>query len=158
MFTHLNENGRSKMVDVSNKEITNRSAKAVGTIYMNCKTIELLKDNNIPKGNVLNTAQVAGIMAVKKTSELIPMCHGISIDGCNIEFEINDNNIKVFCEANIKAKTGIEMEVLTGVNIALLTIYDMCKAVDKNMVISDIMLIEKHGGKSGSYIREDYNG
>lgn len=158
MLTHINKDGRSKMVDVSEKVVSNRSAKAVGKIYMKPSTIELLKNNEIPKGNVLNTAQVAGIMAVKKTSELIPMCHPISIDGCDIDFEINDDYIKVTCVANIKAKTGIEMEVLTGVNVALLTIYDMCKAVDKEMIMSEITLLEKHGGKNGSYIKEDYNG
>ncbi len=158
MLTHINNDGRSKMVDVSEKTVSNRSAKAVGKIFMNSSTIDLLKNNEIPKGNVLNTAQVAGIMAVKKTSELIPMCHPISIDGCDINFEISVDYIKVICEANIKAKTGIEMEVLTGVNVALLTIYDMCKAIDKEMIIGEITLLEKHGGKSGSYIKEDYNG
>ncbi len=158
MLTHLNKEGRSKMVDVSEKNITQRSAVAAGKIFMREETIELLKNNKIPKGNVLNTAQVAGIMAVKKTSELIPMCHPISIDGCDIDFKFSKNYITVYCKANILAKTGIEMEVLTGVNIALLTIYDMCKAIDKEMVITDITLLEKHGGKSGSYVKENYNG
>ncbi len=158
MLTHINENGRSKMVDISEKKVSNRRAVAVGKIFMQPTTISLLKNNEIPKGNVLNTAQVAGIMAVKKTSELIPMCHPISVDGVDIDFEVNDDYIKVVCMANIKAKTGIEMEVLTGASIALLTIYDMCKAVDKEMMISEVTLLEKHGGKSGSYIKEDYNG
>ncbi|MFV0424072.1 MAG: cyclic pyranopterin monophosphate synthase MoaC [Bacilli bacterium] len=158
MFTHINKDGRSKMVDVGDKVISKRSAKAMGKIFMDPKTIILLKDNNIPKGNVLNTAQVAGIMAIKKTSDLIPMCHTINVDSCDIDFEMYDNYIKVVCVASINAKTGIEMEVLMGVNVTLLTIYDMCKAVDKSMIISDITLLEKHGGKSGSYVREDYNG
>ncbi len=148
MLTHLNEKGLSKMVDVGEKNITKRRAVASGKILMKSETIKLLQGNKISKGNVLNTAQVAGIMALKETSRLIPMCHGINVEGCDIDFEVNSDHINVICNSVVTAKTGIEMEVLTGVSVALLTIYDMCKAVDKDMVITDISLLEKTGGKS----------
>ncbi len=158
MLTHINKDGRAHMVDISDKTTTKRFAKASGKIFLNEKTIKLINEDNIPKGNVLNTAQVAGIMAVKKTSELIPMCHGLNVASCDIEFKINENNIEVICSVVVSDKTGIEMEALTGTSIALLTIYDMCKAVDKTMEISEISLLEKKGGKSGHYIKEENNG
>lgn len=154
-FTHLNEDGLARMVDVSNKDTTTRSASASGRIYINKDVIENIYDNNMKKGNVLAVAQVAGIMAIKQTSSLIPMCHNINILGSDIYFTRHDDYIECQCDARCSGTTGIEMEVITGVSIALVTIYDMCKAVDKDMVISEIKLLEKTGGKSGKYIRGD---
>lgn len=154
MLTHINEEGRAKMVDVGDKQITSRTAKASGIIKMNKEVIDLINENQIPKGNVLNTAQVAGILAAKNTSNIIPMCHGINIESCDIEFNIENEYIEVICIAKVEGKTGIEMEVLTGASVALLTIYDMCKAIDKSMEISSVSLLEKTGGKSGHYIKE----
>ncbi len=148
MFTHLNEQKKARMVDVGSKKSNDRYARAVGKIFLSEETVNLINQDNIPKGNVLNTAQVAGIMASKNTANLIPMCHNLNIESCNINFETGVDYIEVSCEAKIHAKTGIEMEVLTGVSVTLLTIYDMCKAVDKNMQIGEIKLVEKTGGKS----------
>lgn len=152
-FTHLNEDGLARMVDVSDKKNTKRIAIASGKIYMNSNTIEKIYNNDMKKGNVLAVAQVAGIMGVKKTAELVPMAHGINILASDIKFIKNENYIECICKATCDGKTGIEMEVITGVSIALVTIYDMCKAIDKEMVISDIRLDEKIGGKSGHYKR-----
>jgi len=152
-FTHFNKDGLARMVDVSDKKITVRRALASGRIYMEPATIEKVYEREMKKGNVLAVAQVAGILAVKKTAELIPMAHNINILGSDISFIRHDNYIECQCEARCEYTTGIEMEVIVGVNIALATIYDMCKAVDKEMVISDIMLLEKTGGKSGDYRR-----
>ena len=153
-FTHFNKDGLAKMVDVSEKAVTTRRALASGKIYMEQATIEKVYEDKMKKGNVLAVAQVAGIMAVKKTAELIPMAHNINILGSDISFIRRDDHIECLCEAKCEYTTGIEMEVIVGVNIALATIYDMCKAVDKEMVISDIMLLEKTGGKSGDYRRQ----
>ena len=147
-FTHFNKDGLARMVDISDKKITTRHAVASGRIYMERATIEKVYEGEMKKGNVLAVAQVAGILALKKTSELIPMAHNINILGSDISFIRHDNHIECVCEAKCEYTTGIEMEVIVGVNIALATIYDMCKAVDKEMVISDIMLLEKTGGKS----------
>lgn len=152
-FTHLNEDGLARMVDVSQKETTSRTAKASGKIYINKDTINKIYENNMKKGNVLAVAQVAGIMALKQTSNLIPMAHNINILGSDITFTRHEDYIECECEARCSGTTGIEMEVITGVSMALITIYDMCKAIDKDMVISDIKLLEKTGGKSGHYIR-----
>lgn len=152
-FTHLNEDGLARMVDVSQKETTSRTAKASGKIYINKDTINKIYENNMKKGNVLAVAQVAGIMALKQTSNLIPMAHNINILGSDITFIRHEDYIECECEARCSGTTGIEMEVITGVSMALVTIYDMCKAIDKDMVISDIKLLEKTGGKSGHYIR-----
>jgi len=154
-FTHFNKDGLAKMVDVSEKSVTARRALASGRIYMKSATIEKVYEDKMKKGNVLAVAQVAGIMAVKKTAELIPMAHNINILGSDINFVRYDDYIECRCEAKCEYTTGIEMEVIVGVNIALATIYDMCKAVDKDMVISDIMLLEKTGGKSGAYRRQN---
>ena len=152
-FTHFNKEGLARMVDISDKKITTRRAVASGRIYMEQETIEKVYEGEMKKGNVLAVAQVAGILAVKKTAELIPMAHNINILGSDINFVRHENYIECQCEAKCEYTTGIEMEVIVGVNIALATIYDMCKAVDKEMVISDIMLLEKTGGKSGDYTR-----
>lgn len=155
-LTHFNQFGRAKIVDVSNKENTARQAIAKGTIKMNIETLTKVIEGQMKKGDVLNVAQVAGIMGAKKTSELIPMCHNILIDGVDIEFEFNkkNNEINIFASVDTFGKTGVEMEALTAVSITALTIYDMCKAIDKDMVITDICLLEKFGGKSGHYIKE----
>lgn len=154
-FTHLDENGNVKMVDVSKKDITLRIAKAHGKIKMKKETLNAIVSGKIIKGNVLTTAKIAGIMGAKKTSELIPMCHNIFISKIDIDFKINEDNIEIFSMAKTESKTGIEMEALTAVNIAALTIYDMCKAIDRGMEITEIYLLEKSGGKSGHFKRGD---
>ena len=150
-FTHFDENKNAVMVDVSDKDITDRVAIATGKITLCDEVMEAIKGRKIKKGDVLTVAQVAGIMGQKRTSELIPMCHNINLTGSKITFEIEGNDIVVFSKAKTAGKTGVEMEALMGVNIALLTVYDMCKAIDKRMLISDIHLVEKKGGKSGDF-------
>ncbi len=154
-LTHFDEKGRAKMVDVSEKPLTKREAVASGSIYMKPETIKMIKDRQISKGDVLSAARIAGIMAAKKTSELIPMCHPLNITSVNIDFEVDEekNKIDIKTIAKIVGQTGVEMEALTATAIAALTIYDMCKAADKEMVISGIMLLEKSGGKSGVFRR-----
>ena len=150
-FTHFDENKNAVMVDVSDKDITKRVAIATGRITLCDEAMEAIKGRKIKKGDVLTVAQVAGIMGQKRTSELIPMCHNINLTGSKITFEIEGNDIVVFSKAKTAGKTGVEMEALMGVNIALLTVYDMCKAIDKRMFISDVHLVEKKGGKSGDF-------
>ena len=154
-LTHINEQGRAKMVDVSNKEETLREAVAYGNVYMKRETLNRIKEGAIKKGDVLSVAQVAGIMGSKKTSDIIPMCHPIMISGCDIKFNFNFDENRVEITATVKntGQTGVEMEALTAVSVAGLTIYDMCKAIDREMIISDIMLIKKSGGKSGAFER-----
>jgi cyclic pyranopterin phosphate synthase len=155
-LTHLDEKGRARMVDVSEKQITRREAVARGSVYMKTGTIKLIKGRKVPKGDVFSVAKIAGIAAAKKTSELIPLCHPLSIASVDIDFDLNGKRNKVEIEARVKVvgPTGVEMEALTAVSVAALTIYDMCKAVDKEMVISDIMLMEKKGGRSGHFKRK----
>ena len=150
-FTHFDENRNAVMVDVSDKDITDRVAIATGRITLCDEAMEAIKGRKIKKGDVLTVAQVAGIMGQKRTSELIPMCHNINLTGSKITFEIEGNDIVVFSKAKTAGRTGVEMEALMGVNIALLTVYDMCKAIDKRMLISDVHLVEKTGGKSGDF-------
>ena len=150
-FTHFDENKNAVMVDVSDKDITDRVAIATGRITLCDEAMEAIKGRKIKKGDVLTVAQVAGIMGQKRTSELIPMCHNINLTGSKITFEIEGNDIVVFSKAKTAGRTGVEMEALMGVNIALLTVYDMCKAIDKRMLISDIHLVEKTGGKSEDF-------
>ncbi|EOU2013118.1 cyclic pyranopterin monophosphate synthase MoaC [Clostridium perfringens] len=152
-LTHFDNKGNAVMVDVSNKNETERIAIATGTVKASSETIELIKSGQIGKGDVLGVARVAGIMAMKNTSNLIPMCHPVMITGSSIDFEIDSekNEIRIIATSKVVHKTGVEMEALTGVSIAALTIYDMCKAVDKRMVIGDIHLIKKLGGKSGEF-------
>ncbi|MCX8084687.1 MAG: cyclic pyranopterin monophosphate synthase MoaC [Calditerrivibrio sp.] len=156
-FTHFDEEGRSRMVDVSEKQDTFRVATASGRVYMKPETLSRILNKDIEKGDVFEVARVAAIMGLKKTSDLIPMCHPLNVTGADIFFEPNINGSYVEIKAIVKltGKTGVEMEALTGVSIAALTIYDMCKAVDKEMVISDIMLLSKSGGKSGDFKRGD---
>ena len=147
-LTHFNDNGRARMVDVGDKNKTERIAIARGYISMDIKTIDTIRDGGMKKGDVLSVAQVGGIMGAKKTWDLIPMCHNILIDGADIDFNIDKDRIWVEARVRTTGKTGIEMEALTAVSIACLTIYDMCKAIDKKMIIGDIKLIKKTGGKS----------
>ena len=154
-LTHFNREGRAHMVDVGNKEDTQRVAIAEGAIIMQPETLSMIKDNKIAKGDVLGVAQVAGIMAAKKTSEIIPMCHPLMLTGVDVNFLINENENKIIIQSKVKTvgKTGVEMEALIAVAAAGLTIYDMCKAVDRGMTIESIYLLEKSGGKSGHFLR-----
>lgn len=155
-LTHINEEGRARMVDVSLKDDTTREAVAVGSIYMKRETIERVREGTIKKGDVLSVAQVGGIMGSKNTPHIIPMCHPIMISGCDINFSFDFENSKIDIKAVTKTvgKTGVEMEALTAVSVAALTIYDMCKAIDREMIISNIMLVKKSGGKSGVFERK----
>lgn len=156
-FTHFNRDGRAQMVDVGNKLNTKREAIAEGSIYMLPTTLKKIMDHDISKGDVLAVSQVAGIMAAKKTSEIIPMCHNITLTGADIHFNIDEENSKIDIKAIVTTtgKTGVEIEALTAVSTSALTIYDMCKAVDRGMEITNIKLIKKTGGKSGDFIREE---
>ena len=155
-FTHFDESGRACMVDVSEKDTTLRIAKACATVTMKSETFKKVFSKGIKKGDVLGTAQIAGIMAAKKTSELVPMCHPLNINSVEIEFEPDEHNSAIIISAvvRVNGKTGVEMEALTAVSVAALTIYDMCKAVDRGMTISEIKLLEKSVGKSGDFKRE----
>ncbi len=152
-FNHFDGNGNAVMVDVADKKITERTAVACGRIYVNEEIICAVKNNTIKKGDVLGVARVAGIMGVKRTAELIPMCHTLILEKCSIDFAVNDaeNYIEAVCTVKCSGKTGVEMEALTGANIALLTIYDMCKSVSKRMHLENIHLVSKDGGKSGDF-------
>ena len=152
-LTHFDDNGNAVMVDVSEKDITGRTAVAEGSIHVSRRALDAILGRQVKKGDVLTVSQVAGIMGTKKTAELIPMCHPIFLSNVKVEFEIDEKacDISVFCTAQTEGKTGVEMEALTGVSVALLTIYDMCKAIDKRMTIGDIHLVEKTGGKSGDF-------
>ncbi|MGM9534358.1 MAG: cyclic pyranopterin monophosphate synthase MoaC [Intestinibacter sp.] len=155
-LNHFDEKGNAIMVDVTEKNITQREAIATGTIFVNEETFKRIKEGSIAKGDVLGVARVAGIMATKKTSELIPMCHPLMLTKSKIDFELNEEekSVTAICTVKLAGKTGVEMEALTGVNVALLTIYDMCKAINKGMVISNVHLVKKTGGKSGEYLFE----
>lgn len=157
-FTHFNEAGRSKMVDVSEKKSTERVAIAKGAITMKKETLQKVMAGQMKKGDVLGVAQIAGIMGVKRTADLIPMSHNIFISGSDIDFEIDEANSRILIEATVKntGQTGVEMEALTAVSVAALTIYDMCKAVDKEMTIEAIYLAKKTGGKSGEFINSKH--
>lgn len=150
-LTHFDDNGKAIMVDVSEKDVTVREATACGKITVNQAVYDAIENGTVKKGDVLGVATTAGIMAAKRTFELIPMCHILPISGCRIWYEKNpeERSITAFCTVKVTGQTGVEMEALTGVSTTLLTIYDMCKALDKFMVISDIYLMEKSGGKSG---------
>lgn len=158
-LNHFDSKGNAIMVDVTEKKVTERKAIAKGKIFVNDETYKRILDGNMTKGDVLGVARIAGIMATKKTSDLIPMCHPLMLTKSQIDFEFNEKEKSITAISTVKlsGKTGVEMEALTGVNVALLTIYDMCKAIDKNMVISDIHLVEKTGGKSGDFIFENIN-
>ena len=152
-FSHINEQGRAKMVDVTEKDSTYREAIAEGTVVVNPDTMALIKSGGIKKGDVLAVAQVAGIMAAKKTSDNIPMCHPLMLTGVDISFELTDTEIHITATVKCKGSTGVEMEALSAVSIAALTVYDMCKAVQRDIEIQNIRLNYKSGGKSGVYQR-----
>jgi cyclic pyranopterin phosphate synthase len=156
-LSHVDDQGRARMVDVSEKEITSRVAVARGTIHMRPETLVLILEDKIEKGDVFAVARVAGIMAAKKTSELIPMCHPLSITSVEIDLTTKQNPARVDIEATVRVsgKTGVEMEALVAASVAALTIYDMCKAVDREMTIGEIRLFKKSGGKSGTFIRKE---
>lgn len=156
-FTHFNEQGRAKMVDVGEKPISERTAVAAGSVLVNENTFALIRSGGMKKGDVLTTAQIAGIMGAKRTSEVIPMCHPVAVNGINLALSLNEERyaVEITAEVSCDGRTGVEMEALTAVSIAALTVYDMCKAVQKDMVITDIRLLRKTGGVHGDFIRED---
>lgn len=155
-FTHIDKEGHVKMVDITDKDQSLRVALAQGIVSMNQETFEKIHDHSVKKGNVLETARIAGIMAAKKTSELIPMCHPLLLSHISIKFYPDQASSSIRIEALVRltGRTGVEMEALTAVSIAALTIYDMCKSYDRRMTIFDILLVEKSGGKSGTFTRD----
>lgn len=156
-FTHFNEQGRAKMVDVGEKPVSQRVAVAGARVLVNENTFALIKSGGMKKGDVLTVAQIAGVMGAKRTPDIIPMCHPILMDGINLELSLDEERLSVEIKAEVRCdgRTGVEMEALSAVSIAALTVYDMCKAVQKDMVISDIRLISKTGGVHGDYYREE---
>jgi cyclic pyranopterin monophosphate synthase len=152
-LTHLDEEGRTRMVDVSDKPITTRTAVASGFVQMAAATVAAIRAHTAPKGDPLEVARIAGVMAAKRTAELIPLCHPLPLNHADVELEVRDDGIAITATTKIDSKTGVEMEALTAVSVAALTIYDMCKALDKAMVIKDIRLESKSGGTSGDYQR-----
>ena len=152
-LSHINDKGEANMVAINNKKESKREATAIGSIILSKKALNEIKKEKISKGNVLNTARIAGIMAAKKTSDLIPLCHPIPVEAIKIDFDIEDNNINVLAIVSTTNKTGVEMEALMAVNIACLTIYDMIKSIDKHAKINSVKLISKSGGKSGDWKR-----
>ena len=150
-LTHLDAQGKARMVDVGGKAESRRVAVAEGRIAMSAEALAAIRDGTVPKGDVLAAARIAGIMAAKKTAELIPLCHPLALDAVTVDFEIEDGAVRVIASASLTGRTGVEMEALTAASIVLLTIYDMAKALDKGMIISGIRLLEKRGGKSGDW-------
>ena len=159
-FSHFNDSGRARMVDVSEKKETVRTATAAGRVLVNEETFRLIKTGRMAKGDVLGTAQIGGIMGAKRTPDIIPMCHPLPITGVDIDFQMNEKDLAVEITATAKCTgvTGVEMEALTAVSVAALTVYDMCKAADRGMTITGVRLLEKHGGKSGSWVGGDQGG
>jgi cyclic pyranopterin phosphate synthase len=151
-LTHLDEHGKARMVDVGGKPATARMAVASGRIRMAASALAAIREGEVPKGDVLAAARIAGIMAAKKTGELIPLCHPLALDAVTVDFAFEDGALRATARASLTGKTGVEMEAMTAVSIALLTIYDMAKAIDKGMIIDEIRLIEKRGGKSGTWL------
>lgn len=156
-FTHFNDQGRARMVDVGEKPITRRQAVAAGRVLVNRQTFRLIQSGGMKKGDVLTVAQIAGVMGAKRTPDLIPMCHPVAMAGIDLHLELDEKRLSVEITASVRCdgRTGVEMEALTAVAAAALTVYDMCKAVQKDMVICDIRLLEKTGGVHGDYHRED---
>ncbi len=154
-LTHLDAQGRTRMVDVGDKEVTQRYARTCGEIRMRPETLQAVAADQIAKGNVLETARLAGIMAAKRTGELIPLCHPLALDFVDVTIVLGADRIAVEAEARVAARTGVEMEAMTAATVALLTIYDMCKAMDRGMVIGEVSLVEKTGGRSGHYKRKE---
>ena len=157
-LTHIDDDGQVRMVDVTAKPVTRRTARAEGVVKMRPDTLKKIKQQRVKKGNVFETARIAGVMAAKKTADLIPMCHPLAISHAQIDFfpEADTGVIRVVSVVRLQGQTGVEMEALTAVSIACLTIYDMCKSIEKEMTITDIGLIEKSGGKSGRFVRKTY--
>ena len=155
-ISHLDEKGKARMVDVTRKASTVRTAVARGKVLMHPETVDMIESEGIAKGNVLGVAKIAGIMAAKRTSDLIPMCHPLELTGMDMQFTINRDRGEITIEAKVSTvgRTGVEMEAMTAVSVAALTIYDMCKSADKWMILSDIKLMTKQGGKSGTLVRE----
>lgn len=155
-FTHFNDQGRSRMVDVGDKCPTQRRAVAAGRVLVNAATFRLIRSGGVKKGDVLTVAQIAGIMGAKRTPDLIPMCHPVLIDGVDLELSLDEERLSVEIVARVSCdgRTGVEMEALTAVSVAALTVYDMCKAVQRDMVIADIRLLAKSGGVHGDFIRQ----
>ena len=156
-FTHFNDEGRARMVDVGEKGITPRTAVAAGQVLLNRATFDLIRSGGVKKGDVLTVAQVAGIMGAKRTPDIIPMCHPIPLNGVDLSLTLDESRLSVEITATVRVdgRTGVEMEALTAVSVAALTVYDMCKAVQKDMVISDIRLLKKTGGVHGDFERKD---
>ena len=154
-LTHLDEQGRLKIVDVSGKEPTARTARVRGAIRMDGATARLIAENKVAKGSVLEAARLAGIMAAKRTGELIPLCHPLNLTAVSVDLHVGEDRVEVEAEARIDDRTGVEMEALVAASTALLTIYDMCKGVDRGMVISELRLMEKRGGQSGTWVRDE---
>ena len=156
-FTHFNDQGRAKMVDVGEKPISQRTAVAAGRVLVNEHTFALIQSGVVKKGDVLTVAQIAGVMGAKHTPDIIPMCHPILVDGINLELHLDEQrkSVEIWASVSCDGRTGVEMEALTAVATAALTVYDMCKAVQRDMVIADIRLVEKTGGVHGNYHRED---
>jgi cyclic pyranopterin monophosphate synthase len=142
-FSHLDREGAARMVDVGEKQVVRRTATAAGRVRMSPETVSLLRERALPKGDALNTARIAGVMAAKRTPDLIPLCHGLNLTAVDVEFEVGEDEIDIVATARASDRTGVEMEALTAVSIAALTVYDMCKAVDKGMVIDEVRLLEK---------------
>jgi cyclic pyranopterin phosphate synthase len=153
-LTHIDKHGHAKMVDTSDKAITTRRAVASARVLMSAATIAAIRDHTTPKGDPLETARLAGIVAAKRTAELIPLCHPLPLTHVDVRAQVSDDGIRLEAEVTTRAQTGVEMEALTAVSVAALTIYDMCKALDKSMTITDVRLELKTGGKSGDYLRE----
>ena len=155
-FTHIDEKGRVRMVDVSGKEVTQRTARAQAVVAMMPETFERIRDQAVKKGNVLETARIAGVMGAKQTAQLIPMCHPLQLNHVQVDFfpDPDQHTIRIEALARVTARTGVEMEALTAAAVAALTIYDMCKSYDRHMLISDIYLLEKSGGRSGTWQRD----
>jgi cyclic pyranopterin monophosphate synthase len=149
-FSHLDREGAARMVDVGEKAVVRRTAVAAGSVRMSPETVELLQERALRKGDALNTARIAGVMAAKRTPDLIPLCHGLNLTSVSVEFEVGIEEVGIVATARASDRTGVEMEALTAVSVAALTIYDMCKAVDKGMIIGDIRLIEKTKKPDGS--------
>jgi cyclic pyranopterin phosphate synthase len=154
-LSHVDEQGRVRMVDTGGKEISSRRAIASARVHMKTETVDALRQHRTPKGDPLETARLAGIMAAKKTAELIPLCHPLPLTHIDVQAQIDGQGVTLSAEVSTNAQTGVEMEALTAVSVAALTIYDMCKALDKSIVISDIVLERKTGGKSGDYQRRN---
>ena len=156
-LTHFNSAGEAHMVDVGDKAITKRTAVAEGRIFMQPETLEIIQQGSAKKGDVLGVARIAGIMAAKKTSDLVPLCHPLALTKVNIDLDANTGDNAIYCRATVQTggQTGVEMEALNAVQVSLLTVYDMCKAVDRGMTIDGVRLLEKEGGKSGHWIRKD---